>query len=59
MMKYRKRYRRCLCLLISATMLLAFAGILHAASSSANFAIEQDVISGGGEDSWSASYDLF
>ena len=59
MMKYRKRYRRCLCLLISATMLLAFAGILHAASSSANFAIEQDVISGGGEDSWSDSYDLF
>lgn len=59
MMKYRKRYRRCLCLLISATMLLAFSGILHAASSSANFAIEQDVISGGGEDSWSAGYDLF
>ena len=59
MMKYRKRYRRCLCLLISATMLLAFSGILHAAFSSANFAIEQDVISGGGEDSWSAGYDLF
>ncbi|MDQ7786647.1 MAG: CARDB domain-containing protein [Thermodesulfovibrionales bacterium] len=59
MMKYRKKYRHCLCFLISATMLLAFAGILHAASSSANFAIEQDVISGGGGDSWSAGYDLF
>ena len=46
-------------MLISAAMLLAFAGILHAASSSANFAIEQDVISGGGGDSWSAGYDLF
>lgn len=58
-MKYRKKYRRCLCLLISATMLLAFAGILHAASSSTNFIIEQDVISGGGGDSWSDNYDLF
>jgi hypothetical protein len=46
-------------LLISATMLLAFAGILHAASSSANFTIEQDVISGGGGESWSTGYDLF
>ncbi|MFZ5906925.1 MAG: CARDB domain-containing protein [Nitrospirota bacterium] len=59
MMKYRNRYRRCLCFLVSAAVLLAFAGILHAASSSATFVIEQDVVSGGGGDSWSTNYDLF
>jgi len=58
MLKYRKKYRRCLCLLISATVLLAFAGILHAASLSSNFAIEQDVVSGGGGDSSSTGYAL-
>jgi hypothetical protein len=59
MRMHRKRHRKYLCLLISATMLLAFAGILHAASTSATFVIQQDVVSGGGGDSWSDSYDLF
>jgi len=40
-------------------MLLAFAGILHAASSSSHFTIEQDVVSGGGGYSQSTGYDLF
>jgi hypothetical protein len=59
MINYRKKYRRCLCLLILATVLLAFTGTLHAASSSANFTTGQDVVSGGGGNSWSTSYDLF
>jgi len=59
MINHGKRYRRHVRLFISVLTVLAFAGILHAASSSSNFTIEQDVVSGGGGDSFSTGYDLF
>jgi len=59
MINHGKRYRRHVRLFISVLTVLAFTGILHAASSSANFTIEQDVVSGGGRDSSSTGYDLF
>ncbi len=59
MIKYRKRYRKCLCLLISAAMLIAFAGILHAAQSSAHYSIETEAVSSGGGEGNSTHYNLF